>query len=283
MRLLSFVFATVAAMLLLAGCVSHLSQQECMVTNWYQVGFGDGTAGHQQRNLQGAIQDCAKFHLTVNQSAYRQGYFAGMKQFCTPTYDMGVSDGSGGRTMTSIASRQPVCQQAGVTLITTKYKQGYIKGLSRFCTYDDGFNIGVQGHPMPQVCPAQYRRRFAEGWNRGIRKFCAQPAVGFNLGKTGAPYPAACTPARYMTFRSEYERGVVIFNRVGAVQGRIDGVSRDINHLVSKHDLRQGYGGRYHLGKKKDAKAKTALRRVNEMVRQRQRLSDELFQARSMG
>ncbi len=89
--------AALSALSLLAGCASHLSQQQCLTTNWQEVGFNDGSEGQAQRDLSGAIQDCQKFQVTVDTSGYQRGWLAGMRKYCVPSYDQGAADGRAGQ------------------------------------------------------------------------------------------------------------------------------------------------------------------------------------------
>ena len=78
---------------ILVACVPHLNKQQCQSMNWYQVGYSDGTQGKLQRDLSQAIEDCAKFNLTVDTKRYTDGWRSGTRQFCHPSraYQLGVT------------------------------------------------------------------------------------------------------------------------------------------------------------------------------------------------
>ncbi|OGT22710.1 MAG: hypothetical protein A3C55_03760 [Gammaproteobacteria bacterium RIFCSPHIGHO2_02_FULL_42_13] len=120
--LLSFAF-------LLAGCVNHLTQQECQTMNWYNEGVIDGAAGKNPRDLSQSEQDCLKFKIN-NAGVYTRGWEAGIKQYCTPTRDEGVIDGRNGAPKNKIkAIRGDFCTAAGSPLKFNTYLGGYTHGM----------------------------------------------------------------------------------------------------------------------------------------------------------
>ena len=66
----------------LAGCKS-MSESECKVADWGRVGFNDGAGGEQERRIAAYTEDCGKIGVVPNAQAYRQGWDAGIKHFCT--------------------------------------------------------------------------------------------------------------------------------------------------------------------------------------------------------
>ena len=68
----------------LSGCKS-MSESECKVADWGRVGLGDGARGEHERRIAAYTEDCGKIGVVPNAQAYRQGWDAGIKQFCTTT------------------------------------------------------------------------------------------------------------------------------------------------------------------------------------------------------
>jgi hypothetical protein len=66
----------------LAGCES-MSVSECKVADWGRVGFADGSRGVAESRLAAYTEDCGKAGVHPNPVAYRQGWDAGILQFCT--------------------------------------------------------------------------------------------------------------------------------------------------------------------------------------------------------
>ena len=273
--------AGIVCILLLSGCVPHLTQQQCLTTNWYQMGFGDGSSGKPQRSLQRDIQDCLKFKIPVDTAAYAKGYGAGVKQFCTPGYELGLQDGQAGKPLSVILQRQTLCTQNGDTLNLIRYKQGRNKGLTQFCTYQNGLQLAASGQQPPQVCPPALQARFMRGWEKGQQQFCSNSPNGFAIGKAGRPFPGICSAPMYIAFRSEYQRGQAIYGRVQSLQAEISDINNKIQNKVYKYHLRERFDGRYRLGDKKTPAAKEALERVRHLARKRDRLKNQLYRAKT--
>ena len=71
-----------AAALALAGCES-MSVSECKVADWYRVGLTDGAKGESDRHIADYTEDCGKAGIVPNAALFRQGWNAGIVQFCT--------------------------------------------------------------------------------------------------------------------------------------------------------------------------------------------------------
>jgi hypothetical protein len=276
--------STLSALSLLSGCASHLSQQQCLATNWQEVGFKDGTEGQAQRDLSGAIQDCQKFQLAVDTRAYQRGWLAGMQKYCTPSYDLGLTDGRAGNPYSNILQRASRCQSANLSLNTNNYKRGHNTGLQSFCTYENGQNFALQGKDAPDVCTQGLRVNFTRGWQAGAKQFCANIANAFALGKQGQPYPSACTPALHIAFKSEYDRGAAIRSQTEQLQGQINDLDNQIRDrvwrfgLVDTHDYRV-----YELGENRTPEARAVLHQARTMMSQRQSLQNQLTQLQVTG
>ncbi len=83
MRYISSVFLLLA----LVGCAAT-SQQLAEQGNWYQIGYNDGIAGHNERS-DTALQKLGK----VNSADYAKGYLDGVIEYCNPNvaYQIGFS------------------------------------------------------------------------------------------------------------------------------------------------------------------------------------------------
>jgi Protein of unknown function (DUF2799) len=78
----SFRLVLIAAAALLAGCET-MTVSECQVADWGRVGFSDGAEGNSDTRLAAHTESCAKAGVQPHVQAYRQGWDAGIKQFCT--------------------------------------------------------------------------------------------------------------------------------------------------------------------------------------------------------
>lgn len=94
---------------LLAGCAS-MSESECQVADWGRVGLNDGARGEPERRLADYTEDCGKTGVVPNAQAYRQGWDAGIKRFCTAAN--GWQEGLKGHAdKTQVCAAQPGAQE----------------------------------------------------------------------------------------------------------------------------------------------------------------------------
>ena len=70
-------------LVLLAGCAS-MSSQECAVSDWYAVGFTDGSRGFPVGQFDRYRQDCSAHGVAPDLDAYRSGRNEGLQEFCQP-------------------------------------------------------------------------------------------------------------------------------------------------------------------------------------------------------
>jgi hypothetical protein len=259
----------------LAGCVAHLSQQECATINWHTEGFNDGIVGKTPRDLGQATQDCAQYHIAINPLVYQAGWRVGARKYCMPDYATGFADGSAGKPLSAINSRQSICQMADVNLRLHQYKPGWEKGIASFCTFENGSNLGVQGQALPDVCPADLQAIFLAGWNNGKNQFCGQTANAFALGKAAKDYPAACAPANYPAFKAEYDRGAAVAQQISDTQQKISDLNNDISDRVNQYGFVRS-GPCYDFGADRSPDASARLNQTNAWCNQLQTLQTRL-------
>jgi len=87
------------AIILLSGCISHLSQQECVTEDWKNTGFADSSRGHTLRDISSITNDCSKFGITIGarkMKDYQAGWNLGRDKYCT-NVDAAYNLGSNGR------------------------------------------------------------------------------------------------------------------------------------------------------------------------------------------
>lgn len=259
----------------LSACV-HLSKEQCLATNWQQVGYNDGVAGNAERNLASEIEDCQKFHISVNTQGYHQGWLTGLKTYCTPSFEQGKSDGSNGLSANGILNRNSRCLSGSTPLKLNQYQAGFRTGQQLYCTYDNGLTIGLQGNQPPEVCTGTLKQRFIKGWETGARQYCGNSANAYNRGKEGKPYPAACSTTLYYTFKAEYDRGTILRQRLSDVQNQINAIDSAINNLVAQWQLRKTFDARgYELGENISDEAKRGLHEVKELLLRRDHLQGQ--------
>ena len=67
---------------------------------------------------------------------------------------LGDSDGSQGHGQTRIAQHSKACEKHGIAVNTAAYNEGWRAGISRYCTPQNGFNIGRRGGSYAGTCPS---------------------------------------------------------------------------------------------------------------------------------
>lgn len=149
------------AALALTACVPHLTKQQCLTINWYQMGYADGQQGRNPRNLQQDIQDCAKFKIPVNTPAYQRGWRAGVRVYCRPNnaYNMGVN----GKTYNHICPSN----------MASRFDRAWHRGLRKYCIPATGYNLGRSGAAMPNFCAPDQVNRFRNAYTSGRRIYSA--------------------------------------------------------------------------------------------------------------
>ncbi len=148
-------FFALTTPLLLAGCASHLSKEQCLNTNWNQLGYQDGLQG-KQRNLEQDTLDCDQYKLRVDTKAYNDGNQAGLAKFCT--YQQGYQFGSKGKGNPGTCGSN-----------TSAFNRGYLKGSTRYCSLTaNGFALGKQGNDYPQACSQQQFPAFYDAYQSGL-------------------------------------------------------------------------------------------------------------------
>ena len=80
---------------LLSGCAT-LSEDQCMVADWYQIGFTDGANGEPETYLQNHQKACAKHGVGTNLNEWLHGREAGLQRYCTA--QRGFDEGLNNRT-----------------------------------------------------------------------------------------------------------------------------------------------------------------------------------------
>lgn len=85
--------------LAMSGCAT-LSREECLMSDWYELGARDGAAGYSPERLAEHRQACAEYRIRPDREAYRAGWEEGIRDYCTP--QRGFSEGRKGGSYTGV-------------------------------------------------------------------------------------------------------------------------------------------------------------------------------------
>jgi len=91
MRLLTYLGSSL--IILVLGACATLNEDECLTMDWAAIGFEDGASGFPAQRIGQHREACAKYDVTPDLPAYRQGREDGLKEYCRPAnaYAVGVS------------------------------------------------------------------------------------------------------------------------------------------------------------------------------------------------
>lgn len=85
---------TTGALFVLSGCAT-MSGEECLTSDWYAIGYEDGSQGWSSNRLGDRRKACAKHGVTPDFKAYQDGRNEGLKEYCQPQrgFNLGVGGG----------------------------------------------------------------------------------------------------------------------------------------------------------------------------------------------
>lgn len=84
-----------AGALALQGCAS-MSKSECLVGDWYAIGYEDGVRGARADAVSRHRKACAKHGIAIDMKAYQQGRHDGLSLFCQPSKGFNLGARGGG-------------------------------------------------------------------------------------------------------------------------------------------------------------------------------------------
>jgi hypothetical protein len=79
----------ILALVSLAGCAT-LSESECRLSDWYDIGFRDGRQGQPPDRINEHVKACAKHGTAPERERYLDGHFSGLESYCTPHNGLAV-------------------------------------------------------------------------------------------------------------------------------------------------------------------------------------------------
>ncbi|PIP96019.1 MAG: hypothetical protein COW00_06965 [Bdellovibrio sp. CG12_big_fil_rev_8_21_14_0_65_39_13] len=87
---------------------------------------------------------------------------------------IGEEAGREGKPTTSFTRISRQCQEFGISVSQAEWVSGYKIGLSAFCTFENGYEIGLKGETYQKVCPSNSSKEFLRGYIEGKRSFDQQ-------------------------------------------------------------------------------------------------------------
>jgi len=81
--------------------------------------------------------------------------------------DIGYKDGVKGKSRGKLADYSKTCAKYGVEPSRDVYLTAYESGLVKYCTYEQGFELGENGNNYNQVCSGNLSTGFSAGYDEG--------------------------------------------------------------------------------------------------------------------
>ncbi|AVO49464.1 hypothetical protein C6568_09430 [Melaminivora suipulveris] len=91
--------------------------------------------------------------------------------------EQGLRDALDGQPRSRLADIHDACAKAGVRPVDGLYLDGWSRGLSQFCTPDNGARWGRQGRSYANSCPPELEAAFSDRYRAGRRAWDAEQAV----------------------------------------------------------------------------------------------------------
>ncbi len=154
MKNLMGIIPVMAIVLIFAGCAT-VSKEDCLVTDWYEIGRMDGRQGKPRTVFQGRAKACLEHGINADRQAYYKGHDQGLKYYCTE--QKGFELGQKGLPYNSVCPLQ----------LEPDFRAGYNKGMQSFCSEQKGFELGRQGQAYRYVCPPEFEPDFRAGYEKG--------------------------------------------------------------------------------------------------------------------
>lgn len=148
------IISVMAIVLIFTGCAS-VSKEDCLLTDWHEVGRMDGRQGKPRIGFQGRAKACLEHGITADRQAYYKGHDLGLKYYCTE--QKGFELGQKGLPYKSVCPLQ----------LEPDFRAGYHKGIQSFCSGHKGFELGSQGQAFRYVCPPEFEPEFRAGYEKG--------------------------------------------------------------------------------------------------------------------
>ena len=154
MKHLLRIIVLAAAVLLFIGCAS-VSKEDCLLTDWYEIGRQDGRQGRPRTAFQGRAKACLEHGISADRQAYYSGHDQGLTYYCSE--QNGFELGQKGFAYNAVCPLQ----------LEPNFRAGYNRGMQTFCSEQKGFDLGRQGQAYRNVCPPEYEPDFRMGYEKG--------------------------------------------------------------------------------------------------------------------
>ena len=94
------------------------------------------------------------------------------KESCYKNWDeFGEKTALSGQTVRKFNEYKEVCGDLAGEEAKSAYLDGWARGIVKYCTFDNGYKLGLSNTEDERVCPYELRSEFERGYVIGIREF----------------------------------------------------------------------------------------------------------------
>lgn len=94
-------------------------------------------------------------------------------KFCETSnwLSVGADDGNKGQSLDIVGTYEAQCGDNFTVTQAKEYQAGYLSGIVKFCSYENGYDTGYGEKPNPQTCPPEIANAFDLGFTRGKAQY----------------------------------------------------------------------------------------------------------------
>ncbi len=92
-------------------------------------------------------------------------------------YERGVRDGRNGEPRSYLGDHYEACAKVGVVPVDADYYRGHSKGVTQYCTPDNGARMGRAGRSYRNACPVELEGPFLQAYRPAYRVYQAEQRI----------------------------------------------------------------------------------------------------------
>lgn len=147
---------------------------------------------------------------------------------------VGYQHGANGQGTQSFSEYQSDCADHNIRADFQAFKEGHKSGLSDFCVFERGKNLGQKGASYNANCPAARYPDFKAGYDMGVAGFCTFKN-GLESGEAGGKLSPTCS--EFPGYAEGYQEGYARHELVSAINRVEDQLTATEQKIVKKRQF----------------------------------------------
>lgn len=147
---------------------------------------------------------------------------------------VGYQHGANGQGTQSFSEYQSDCADHNIRADFQAFKAGHESGLSDFCVFERGQNLGLKGASYNAHCTATRYPDFKAGYDMGIKGFCTYEN-GLAAGEAGGKLSPTCSD--FPGFAEGYQAGYARHELVTAISRVEDQLTATEQRIVEERQF----------------------------------------------